>query len=296
MADRLDLFTAAVTPFTDTGDLDLPAARRLYRLITATTGGIMVAGSTGEFPALDDSERLALVEAALEEAGPAHVIAHVGAADARHARRLAAAAVSAGATRLAAVTPYYMPASKDEIIAYYREVGAAAPAAELYAYIFPERTGVPVTPAELAEVAAAAGLAGAKLSGSAGVHAADYVAALPVGFGVYSGADGDVAVAARAGATGVISGVSTAFPEVFVSLADALAAGDAEKAAAAQDAVQRIVAAGRSIGLFKHALALRGITRPTLRMAAGTVDAAADAALRELVRELVPAPAGTPAG
>lgn len=291
MADRLDLFTAAATPFTDSGELDLPAARRLYSLITATTGGIMVAGSTGEFPALDDSERVALFEAALEEAGPDRVMAHVGAADARHARKLAAAAVSAGATRLAAVTPFYHQASKDEIIAYYREVGAAAPSAELYAYIFPERTGITVTPAELAEVAAAAGLAGAKLSGSAGTNAAEYVAALPAGFAVYSGADGDLGLAAKAGATGVISGVSTAFPEVFVSLADALATGDAEKAAAAQDAVDRIVAVGRSIGLFKHALSLRGITGPAIRMAVGTVNAAADAALRELVRELVPAPA-----
>jgi 4-hydroxy-tetrahydrodipicolinate synthase len=299
MAGQLDLIMAAVTPFTDSGDLDLPAARRLYELAAATTGSVLVAGTTGEFPALDDGERLALFEAALDRAGPGHVIAHVGAADSRHARRLAASAVSAGATRLAAITPYYLPASTGEIIAYYSEIAAAVPGAELYAYVYPERTGVDVTPQQLADVAAAAGLAGAKLSGTAGARVREYVRALPAGFRAYTGADGHVALAAEAGATGVISGVSTAFPEVFVRLVGALAAGDAEQAAAAQADVERIVAAGRDIGHFKHALALRGVTGPAGRMTVGTVDAADAAAVADLVRDLVPAGslhAGAPTG
>ena len=51
--------------------------------------GLFVAGTTGEFPALDDVERLSLIELALAEAGPDRVIAHVGAPDARHSARLA---------------------------------------------------------------------------------------------------------------------------------------------------------------------------------------------------------------
>ena len=58
-----------------------------------------MAGSTGEFPALDDAERLSLIELALDEAGPDRVIAHIGAPDARHSARLARAAVALGATR-----------------------------------------------------------------------------------------------------------------------------------------------------------------------------------------------------
>ncbi len=42
---------------------------------------------TGGFPALEDAERLALVETALAKARPDHVIAHIGAPDARPARR-----------------------------------------------------------------------------------------------------------------------------------------------------------------------------------------------------------------
>ena len=112
-----------------------------------------MAGTTGEFPALEDAERLSLFELALAEAGPDRVIAHIGAPDARHAARLARAAVALGATRIAAITPYYLPARPDELAGHYRRIRDAAPGAELYAYIFPERTGLPVPPPLFAQVA-----------------------------------------------------------------------------------------------------------------------------------------------
>jgi 4-hydroxy-tetrahydrodipicolinate synthase len=289
MATRLDVITAVPTPFTASGELDLPAAVRLFRLVMATTGGMFVAGTTGEFPALDDSERLALFEAALGEAGPDHVIAHIGAPDARHARRLAAAAVAAGARRLAAITPYYLPASGGEIMAYYREVAKAAAGTQLYAYLFPERTGVNVTPQQLASLAAECGLAGAKLSGSAGASLREYAAAMPAGFRLYTGRDDEVPLAAETGVTGVVSGLSSAFPELFVRLAGMLADGRAAEAADGQAAVKRLFAAGHTIAHLKYALSLRGVTGPTVRMAAGTVGEESAAAVAALVAELAPA-------
>ena len=52
--------------------------------------------------------------------------------------------------RLAAITPYYLPAEPAEVMAYYREIATAADGAELSAYVFPERTGVGVSPAQRA--------------------------------------------------------------------------------------------------------------------------------------------------
>jgi dihydrodipicolinate synthase/N-acetylneuraminate lyase len=75
--------------------------------VTATTEACFAAGTAGEFPPLEDAEGLALVEMALAGAGPEHVIAHVCAPDARHARRRAAAA----AQRLAAITAGRRPAA-----------------------------------------------------------------------------------------------------------------------------------------------------------------------------------------
>src|SRR6516162_3100551 len=161
------VFSAVPTLFSSDGEVDTGANRALYKHLAGLLDGLFVAGTTGEFPALDDSERLSLIEVALAEAGPDRVIGHIGAPDARHSARLAKAAVALGATRVAAITPYYLPARPDELAAHYRRIRDAVPGAAIYAYIFPERTGLRVPPPVFAAVASAAELAGAKISGSA---------------------------------------------------------------------------------------------------------------------------------
>ena len=151
------IFAAVPTLFGPGGELDLDANRALHKFVAGLVDGLFVAGTTGEFPALEDAERLSLIELALAEAGSDRVIAHIGAPDARHAGRLAQAAVALGATRIAAITPYFLLARPDELIAHYRAIRDAASGPEFYAYIFPERTGLPVSPTLFARVAEAAG-------------------------------------------------------------------------------------------------------------------------------------------
>ena len=95
-----------------------------------------------------------------------------------------------------------------------------------------------------------AGLAGAKISGSAAAELAAYAEAAP-GLRIFSGNDADPWAAMRAGAAGVISGRSSAYPEVYSSL---------RSDPAQQDRLDRIVALGASIGRLKHALQVRGLT------------------------------------
>ncbi len=253
------VFSAVPTLFGASGELDPDANRALYKLVAGLVDGLFVAGTTGEFPALEDAERLALFELALAEAGPDRVIAHIGAPDARHASRLAQAAAALGAERIAAITPYYLPARPDELTTHYRRIRDAVPGLELYAYIFPERTGLPVPPPLFAQVAEAAGLAGAKVSGSAAADLAGYVAATP-GLRIFSGNDANPAAAMRAGGAGVISGRSSAYPEVYAAL---------RHDPAQQERLDRIVALGASIGRIKYALGVRGLAGPAARM---TVD------------------------
>jgi 4-hydroxy-tetrahydrodipicolinate synthase len=279
------VLSAVPTLFADDGEVDAGANRALYKFLAGLLDGLFVAGSTGEFPALDDAERLSLIELALDEAGPDRVIAHIGAPSARHSARLARAAVALGATRIAAITPYYLPARPDELIAHYRQIRDAAPGPELYAYIFSERTGLPVSPPLFAEVASDADLAGAKISGSSAASLADYIAAAP-GLRIYSGDDTNPAVTMRAGGVGVVSGRSGAYPEIYASLASALVAGDAEAASRQQRTLDRIVALGASIGRVKYAIALRGIGGTTARMTVDPPSAETAALIADLVAEL----------
>ena len=258
------VYSAVPTLFGPDGELDPGGNRALYRLIAGLVDGMLVAGTTGEFPALEDAERLSLFELALAEAGPDRVIAHIGAPDTRHAIRLARAAVALGATRIAAITPYYLPARPDELTGHYRRIRDAVPDSELYAYIFPERTGLTVPPPLFAEVARAAGLAGAKISGSASAHLAGYVAAAP-GLRIFSGNDANPWATMRAGGAGVISGRSAAYPEVYAALCKTAPESDP----GVQERLDRIVALGASIGRIKHALGVRGLAGTAARM---TVD------------------------
>jgi len=276
------VLSAVPTLFDADGELDAGANRALYKLVAGLLDGALVAGTTGEFPALEDAERLSLFELALAELGPDRVIAHIGAPDARHAARLARAAVALGATRIAAITPYYLPARPDEVAGHYRRIRDAAPGPELYAYIFPERTGLTVPPPLLAEVAETAGLAGAKISGSASAELAGYVAAAP-GLRIFSGNDASPWAAMRAGGAGVISGRSSAYPEVYGAL---------RHDEGQQWRLDRIVALGASVGRLKHALHVRGLAGS----AAGrmTVDPP-DPALAAAIEAEVAATAGAPA-
>jgi 4-hydroxy-tetrahydrodipicolinate synthase len=280
------IFSAVPTLFSGDEEVDFDANRVLYKHVAGLLDGLLVAGTTGEFPALDDAERLALIELALAEAGPDRVIAHIGAPDARHSARLARAAAALGVTRIAAITPYYLPARPDELIAHFGRIREAAAGVELYAYIFPERTGLRVPSSVFAALAGAVGLAGAKLSGSAAGDLAAYAAAAP-GLRLFSGDDSDPAATMRGGAAGLISGRSGAYPEVYAALAAALGASDAEGAARYQLVLDRIVALGASIGRLKYALQLRGLGGTTARMTVDPPDASLAAAIADVVAGLL---------
>ncbi|MFY9933245.1 MAG: dihydrodipicolinate synthase family protein [Streptosporangiaceae bacterium] len=271
------VLSAVSTLFDRDGELDLDANRGLYKLLGSLVDGLFVAGTSGEFAALEDTERLALFELALAEAGPERVIAHIGAPDARHSARLAQAAVRLGVTRIAAITPFYLAARPDELIAHYRHIREAAPEPELYAYIFPERTGLAVAPELFGDLARDAGLAGSKVSGSASAALADYVAAAP-GTAIYSGNDANPWASMRAGAAGVISGRSSAYPEVYGAL---------RTDPAAQDRLDRIVALGASIGRVKYALSVRGLAGTTARMTVDPPDETTASAIAEQVGALL---------
>lgn len=263
------LLPAVPVPFTANGDLDVRGLRLLLDAVRDSgVDGVFAAGTTGEFTVLDDDERLTVITEALRAFGPDRVIAHVGAAGARQAVRLAAAALAAGAVNLAAITPYYLPAGERALLDYYRRVAEAAPGARIFCYLFRARTTTTVTPAQLAAIAGVQGVVGAKISGEPTAAVLEYLAAAPAGFTVYTGNNHEFGDVVRAGGHGCVSAVSTVFPEPFVALAKALRAHDAVAAAAAQARILRAVeAVGGSIALLKAGLELRGLPAGPTRVA-----------------------------
>lgn len=118
---------ALTTPFDRDEEVDLGGVRALVsHVIEAGIPAVFVAGTNGEFPALDDADRLDVISAALEVAGHSKVIAHVGAATTRQAVRLTAEARRRRAERLAAIAPYFVPAGPQRVVEHFERCAAAA--------------------------------------------------------------------------------------------------------------------------------------------------------------------------
>jgi 4-hydroxy-tetrahydrodipicolinate synthase len=148
------VLTAMVTPFAEDRSLDEAAARKLARhLIEHGSHGLVLAGTTGESPTLDDDEKLTLLRAVRDEVGPdVLVICGTGSNDTRHSEHLSAAAADNGADAVLAVTPYYNKPNFAGIKAHYEAVSKAA-GIPVVLYNIPSRVVVNLSPDQLAELA-----------------------------------------------------------------------------------------------------------------------------------------------
>jgi 4-hydroxy-tetrahydrodipicolinate synthase len=163
MAEIGGVITAMVTPFTEDRSVDEAAARKLARhLVDNGSHGLVLSGTTGESPTLDDGEKLSLLRAVRDELGPdVLLICGTGSNDTRHSERLSAAAADEGADAVLAVTPYYNKPNRTGIIAHYRAVARAA-GVPVILYNIPSRVVVNLPPDLLAEVAQIENVVGVK--------------------------------------------------------------------------------------------------------------------------------------
>ncbi|MFD3735871.1 5-dehydro-4-deoxyglucarate dehydratase [Streptomyces sp. NPDC058632] len=112
-----------VTPFTDSGDVDLDALRRHVTAgVDAGPGGVFVACGTGEFHALDREEFAAVTRTAVDAVGGrVPVYAGVGGALGL-ARQFARTAAESGADGLLLMPPYLVQPPAAGLVAYTRAV------------------------------------------------------------------------------------------------------------------------------------------------------------------------------
>ncbi|HEY0700220.1 MAG TPA: dihydrodipicolinate synthase family protein [Micromonospora sp.] len=285
-----NLISAVPTLFDDKGAVDVGATRAAYeQLAEAPLDGVFVAGTTGEFTTLTDEERLAVCAVAGAAFGPERTYCHVGAASTHQAARLVEAAVDQGARRLAALTPYYFPATESALLDYYETVVARAAGVPVYGYLFAARTTTAVSPELLARLADT-GLAGVKISGEDTATVGRYLAALDKrDLPVYSGADAEFTEVVEIGGTGVVSGVSSALPAPFLAVRDALRSGDPAALAVARERAHRAVAATRQGNLahLKAVLELRGVPASGLRAPLDPISPADRHALEADVADLL---------
>jgi 4-hydroxy-tetrahydrodipicolinate synthase len=218
------VLTAMVTPFAEDRSVDEAAARQLARyLIENGSHGLVLVGTTGESPTLDDAEKLSLLRAVRDELGTdALIICGTGSNDTRHSEHLSAAAADAGADAVLAVTPYYSKPNFAGIKAHYEAVAKAAGIPVLL-YNIPSRVVVNIAPEQLAELA--------KIDNIFGVKQANDDELQPIeGFSVLAGNDGTFLRALELGEPGGILVASHLVGREMRSIYDAVQAGDVDGA------------------------------------------------------------------
>lgn len=219
---------ALVTLFHQDGTVDVEAtAAHAERLAGLGIAAILVAGSTGEAPALSPQERVDLVKA-VQEVVAVPVIAGAGSASARQTAQLTADARAAGADAALVLSP---PRSTDPRH-YFREAVAAGEDMPVLAYHFPAMSPPGIDVELLPEL----GVAGVKDSSGDPDRLLRVLDAFDEA--VYVGAAPLVLQAGAIGCRGVILAVANVAPE------DCVAAfggdGAAQRRLAAPHAASRV--------------------------------------------------------
>jgi dihydrodipicolinate synthase/N-acetylneuraminate lyase len=225
--------------------------------------GLFIAGTTGEGLLLTCEEREALAEAVLGAARGVPAVVHVGALTTAQAVELTGHAVRQGATAVAAIPPSYYAVTREDLLAYYREICRAAGPLPVYLYNNPSHIRNDLTPEIVTELRRALpNLAGIKESSGDPGRLADLIRSAGPGFDVICGSDELGLAAFQAGATGLVSSGAGIFPELYLTLYSAWQSGRAAEAEVAQgriDAMQRVLGNGARLDWYKYAWALQGL-------------------------------------
>lgn len=141
------VYPALVTPLTPDEKVDKAGMKKVARYcLDGGVHGLVVMGSTGEFPAMTDAMRSDAIDSVLEEAaGKVPVL--IGCGEPGTARTIAQVkhAATTKADGVLVAVPYYFPMDQAALIRHYTMV-ADASALPVVMYNFPQLTKSPMTP------------------------------------------------------------------------------------------------------------------------------------------------------
>ena len=261
-----------VTPFTEEGDLDEPAVRRIVdHLLDGGADGFLLLGTTGEGASMSAAERLRRVETAVERiAGRAQVYVGISDDSLKQAIEAARACWEFGVDGLVAHLPSYYPLGPREIEAWFERLADDLPG-PLFLYNIPMTTKMSI-PIETVEALSAHPLvAGIKDSERDAARMEHLIGRFKerVDFSYFVGPSALALEGLSMGADGFVPGAGNVMPEVCRRLMDCVESGDREGAEEAQQILERIGDAyqsGRPIGvaiaLLKEAMHALGLCQP----------------------------------
>jgi 4-hydroxy-tetrahydrodipicolinate synthase len=217
-----------ITPFKKDGSVDYEAAERLVMLLVADgSDGVVVSGTTGESPSLNDDEKLELIKVIKQAIPGKSVVAGTGSNDTHHSVKLSERAMKAGADALLAVVPYYNKPPQEGLYQHFKAISEVGPT---IMYNIQGRTAVNMTAATTLRCAELPGIIGVK-EASGDLDQIGFVCAgKPASFKVWSGDDSWTLPVLAAGGYGVICVVSHIAGRSMKKMIEAYARADNDAA------------------------------------------------------------------
>ena len=221
-----------ITPMLDSSHLDESGAKRIIdRMIDAGVAGIFVLGTTGESQSLPMRLRFDFVTLASGYiAGRVPLLVGITETSLEDSLALAEHARKCGAAGVVAAAPYFFPANQKELIDWYTALADASPL-PVFLYNMPSKVKVFLNVPTVVELSKHPNIVGVKdSSGNQSYFQSLLFHFAGSDFAVYMGPEEQTAAAVLSGADGGVNGGANLFPELFVKLYKAAAAGDVEEA------------------------------------------------------------------
>ena len=266
------VFAPVPTPFADDGEIDLAAWRdNIDRWMGTGLRGLVVLGTNGEAPLIDDDEADRLIAAAREQIPSDRIlIAGTGRQSTRSAIRATVRAADRGADAVLVRTPSYYrrQLTTSTFIRHYTTVADASPVPVLL-YNYSALTGVTLPVEAAAALSIHENIVGLKESGPDMGYVGDLVGLVPDGFSVLVGSASTFFTSLALGAHGGVLALACVAPAACLRLYDLVQAGCFEEARELQrhlTPLAKLVTSFHGIPGLKAALPLIGYVggRPRL--------------------------------
>ncbi|HCV28513.1 MAG TPA: 4-hydroxy-tetrahydrodipicolinate synthase [Dehalococcoidia bacterium] len=233
MTDFGRLLTAMITPFDEDGDLNYKKARKLASaLIDAGNDGLVIGGTTGEAPALNNDEKIRLFTEIKEEIGNrGSVVVGTSDNDFLNSRELTKEAEATGADGVLLTVPAYNKPPQEGLFQYFRAL-AESTALPCLLYNVPSRTALNMTAETTLRVAEIDNVVGVKEASSDPVQITMVIDGAPDGFRVWSGNDDETFSIMATGGHGIVSVAGHIVSRQIKTMMGLILEGDIEAAAA----------------------------------------------------------------
>ncbi len=265
------IYTPVTTPFTASGDLDEAALRfNAERYMQSPLTGLVVLGSNGEAPQLDEHEAdraIATVRSVVPRGRP--LVAGTGQESTRATIAASRRAADLGVDAVLVRTPafYKGQMTVDAFVRHYNAVADESPVPVLL-YNVTVYTGVNLTPDAVGILSQHPNIVGMKESNSDVVQFGEHLTRARDGFVLLTGSAPTFYSAMTLGASGAVLAIAGIVPEMCIALADAVRAGRYEEARMLQrrlSPLARLVGSAYGVPGLKAALDLAGFRGGTPR-------------------------------